>query len=199
MDTQTKQAIIDNYRNLYLKHGNGPQVAQWSPEGQRFRFGKLLEIGDLKGATILDLGCNLGGLYPVLRDKFGHVIYTGIDIVPEIIAAAKCSHPDARFLCLDVLDEQFDETFDYVLISGMFNNAMPAGSEFLKQMVARAYQSCTKGIGFNFTSSRVNFQDVGMQYHDPIEIFRFCLDALTTKVSFHHHYERCDVAVFAYR
>lgn len=199
MDKQTKQAIIDNYYKLYLKHGSGPEVAQWSHEGQRFRFDKLLEIGDLKGATILDLGCNLGDLYPLLRSRLGEVIYTGVDIVPEIVVTAARSHPDARFLCLDVLNERFDETFDYILISGMFNNAMPAGTEFLKRMVSRAYQCCIKGVGFNFTSSRVNFRDAEMQYHDPLEIFRFCLDELTPKISFHHHYERCDVAVFAYR
>jgi len=199
MDKHTKQAIIDNYHKLYLKYGSGPEVSQWSEEGQRFRFDKLLEIGDLKGATILDLGCNLGDLYPLLRSRLGKVIYTGVDIVPEIISAAAHSHPDARFLCLDVLNERFNETFNYVLISGMFNNAMPAGTEFLKRMVFRAYQCCNKGIGFNFTSNRVNFQDAGMQYHDPLEIFRFCLDELTPKISFHHHYERCDVAVFAYR
>ena len=133
-----KQAIIENYRNLFLTHGKGPAVGQWSEEGQRFRFEKLAEIADLKGAGILDLGCGLGDFYPFLKLKYGELDYTGIDIVPEIIASAQDTHPDARFLCLDVLLDEFEETFDYVMISGIFNNAIPNGTEFLKKMVTLA-------------------------------------------------------------
>lgn len=199
MDKQTKQAIIENYRDLYHKHGSGPEVAQLSADGQRFRFEKLAEIGDMAGASILDLGCNLGDLYPFLLKHFEEISYTGIDIVPDIIAAASRTHPGAHFFCRDVLSEGFPETFDYVLISGIFNNAMPNGTEFLKHMISFAFEHCNKGIGFNFISTRVNFRDPEMQYHDPLEILSWCIDNLTPKVSLFHHYNRCDVAVFAYR
>ena len=38
-----------------------------------------------------------------------------------------------------------------------------------------------------------------MAYHDPVVVFDFCLNNLAPKVTLHHHYERCDVAVFVYR
>lgn len=199
MDPDTRNAIIESYRSLFLEHEKGPAVGQWSEEGQRFRFEKLSEIADLAGASILELGCGLGDFYPYLKRKFGKIDYTGIDIVPEIIASAQKTHADSRFFCRDVLAEGFDENFDYVMISGMFNNAVPDGTEFMKMMISFAFTHCNKGVGFNFTSTHVNFTDSAMQYHDPVEIFRYCLNHLTPRLSIHHHYKRCDVALFAYR
>ncbi len=197
-DRSSRSDTIENYRTLFLKHGQGPAVGQWSEEVQRFRFEKLSEILDLRDKKIHDLGCGLGDFYPYLKRKFRALDYTGIDIVPEIIASARGIHPDAIFHCRDVLVDGFDEPFDYVLISGMFNNRISEGTEFLKQMVSFAFTHCKKEVGFNFTSTYVNFMDSGMQYHDPFEVFRHCLN-LTPKVSFFHHYNRCDVAVFACR
>ena len=191
--------IAENYRKLFLEHGSGPAVGQWSEEGQRFRFEKLSEIADLSGASLLDLGCGLGDFYPHLAKTFEAVDYTGIDIVPEIVAAAQAAHPRGRFFCTNVLETGFEASFDYVMISGMFNNRRPRGTDFMKSMLSFAFDHCTKGIGFNFTSTYVNFMDETMQYHDPVEILQYCLDHLTRKVSMHHHYNRCDVAVFAYR
>jgi len=199
MDIQTKAALIGHYRGLLFKHQSGPAVAQWSPEGQRFRFEKLVEIGDLSGAQVLDLGCNLGDRYPFLKSKFAQVRYTGIDIVSELVLAAAKTHPEARFLCRDVLSEGLEENFDYILMSGLFNNAQSNGTDFLKEMVTFAYAHATKGIAFNFTSTIVNRIDPEMHYHDPIEVLGFCLDRLSARVSLHHHYERCDVAIFVYR
>lgn len=36
-------------------------------------------------------------------------------------------------------------------------------------------------------------------YHNPLEIFKFCIDELSPKVNISHHYEKCDVSVFVYK
>jgi len=199
MDEMWRQTIIENYRKLFLKHGSGPAVGQLSPYGQWFRFDKLMQIADLKDRRVLDLGCGLGDLYPCLVERFGHVDYMGVDIVPELISAAVRTHPHARFLCRDVLADPIDEIFDYVFISGMFNNAVPDCTGFLKEVITVAFRYCSQGLAFNFTSQFVNFREPEMAYHDPLEVLEYCLKTLTRKVVLHHHYERCDVAVFAYR
>jgi SAM-dependent methyltransferase len=199
MDERSKQIIVENYRNLFLSHGSGPEVGQWSLEGQRFRFEKLIQIGDLHGRRVLDLGCGIGDLYPFLLQRVGEVDYIGIDIVPELIAIAAEKYPRARFQCRDVLCEDIHEMFDYVLISGSFNNAIPDCSGFLKELITQAWRHCLVGLGFNFISTYVNRMDPGIAYHDPVEVLDFCLKTLTRKVTLQHHYERCDVAIFVYR
>jgi SAM-dependent methyltransferase len=199
MDPADKSRLIENYRQLLQQHGEGPAVGQWSAEGQRFRFDKLAQIANLRGSRVLDIGCGIGDLYPYLNTLYGNVDYTGVDIVPELISCATDRYASARFLCIDLMTEPFPEQFDYALISGVFNNDVSGPTDYLKQLVRVAFGMCARGVAFNFTSNRVNWNDAGMAYHDPVEVFRFCLDNLSRKVALAHHYERCDVAVYVYR
>jgi trans-aconitate methyltransferase len=199
MKPEAKDLMIANYRGLFQKYGDAPEATQWTPEGQQFRLRKLMEIADLRNRRVLDLGCGLGALYPLLLERFGDVDYTGIDIVPEMVQYAARKFPRARFLCQDLATDGIDGTFDYVLSSGVFNNAMPDCGGFMRELLMEGFKHCRLGMAFNFTSTHVNFTDAEMAYHDPAEILDFCIRNLTRKVVMHHHYERVDVAVFAYR
>jgi SAM-dependent methyltransferase len=199
MDEKSKKIIIESYRNLFLKYGSGPEVGQWSPEGQQFRFEKLIRIGDLSGCRILDLGCGIGDFYPFLLNRFDNIDYTGIDIVPELVENAAKKYPNAKFLCHDILINGIDRMFDYAFISGMFNNRITNCTYFLKNIISIVFQYCIKGFAFNFISTYANHIGPDMAFHDPIEILEFCLKTLTRKATMYHHYERCDVAVFLYR
>jgi SAM-dependent methyltransferase len=199
MQPQTKEMMIANYRSLFERYGDAPEATQWTPEGQLFRFRKLMEVADLRDRRILDVGCGIGALYPVLMERFGELDYTGLDIVPEMVDYAARKYPRARFLCRDLCTESLDETFDYALSSGVFNNAMPDCDAFMRELLSKAFQHCTRGLAFNFISTHVNFTDPEMAYHDPARVLDFCIRNLTRKVVIHHHYERVDVAVFVYR
>jgi SAM-dependent methyltransferase len=196
---EAKSLIVKHYKELLAKHKSGPEVAQCSLEGQQFRFSKLMEIGDLRGKEVLDIGCGLGDLYPALIDRFQSIAYTGVDIVPELVREATIRHRSARFLCLDLLETKLVERFDYVLISGIFNNAMSDSESFMKDMLIRSFSLCRKAIGFNFISKYANSYHETMAYHDPIGIFEFAINSLSRKVQVHHHYQRCDVSFFVYR
>jgi len=196
---EAKEILIDNYRRLFLDHGPGPEATQNSAEGQLMRFNQLTKLADLSGSKVLDLGCGIADFYPVLSEKFPGLDYTGIDIVPEMVDYARNKYPAAKFQCRDVLEDPLGEDFDYVLICGMFNNAIPGAIEFLKSMTLAAFQRARKGLAFNFISDRVNFVDDCMAYHDPANILVYCIDQLSRKTTMCHHYERCDVSVFVYR
>lgn len=199
MDSQAKEMLIANYRGLFEKYGDTPEATQWTREGQLFRLHKLMEIADLRNCRVLDLGCGLGAFYPLLLERFGALDYTGVDLVPEMIAHAARKYPRARFLCRDLATAGLEETFDYVLICGVFNNAMPDAGGFMRELLTAGFKHCRLGMGFNFLSTHVNFTDPEMAYHDPAQVLDFCIQNLTRKVVLHHHYERVDVAVFAYR
>lgn len=199
MNESDKQRIIENYRRLFSENHEGPGVGQWSAEGQRFRFAKLAQVADLRGTTILDIGCGIGDLYPFLMERYGSVVYTGVDIVPELVKYAAEKYKTATFHCADLLAQPLEQKFDYVLMSGVFNNEMEHAGEVLERLATVAFRACNKAIAFNFTSNRVSRVDPGMSYHDPVKVFRFCIEHLSKKVTLAHHYERCDVAVYVYR
>src|SRR5438876_7277533 len=124
MNGEVQELMTADYRDRFHKFGDAPESVGMSSDGQRFRFRKLMEIGDLRNRRVLDLGCGIGDFYPFLIEKFGDVDYTGIDLVREMVDFASKKHPGGRFLCRDLFAHELDETFDYVLISTVFNYAM---------------------------------------------------------------------------
>ena len=200
LSPEAKQILLDHYQQLLRTSGDGPEALGYSSrESQEMRFEQLTAIGNLTGARILDLGCGLGHLYEFLRGKFGDVQYTGIDIVPEMIDAARSRYPDTRFECRDVLTNPLDEDFDYVLINGVFNNTIPDVGEFLRSLTRVGFERAQVALAFNFISSYVNYSDAGFAYHDPVEVLRYCIDDLSRKTTMFHHYGRTDVCVFVYK
>ncbi|MEO8449704.1 MAG: methyltransferase domain-containing protein [Gemmatimonadota bacterium] len=191
-------SLRDHYQARFLAHGDHELATQMSRAGQRFRFEKVFEIGDLTNARVLDLGCGLGDMYPLLLERCPGVVYEGIDLVPEMTAHAAAKYPGIRFRAVDVLAETITDRFDYVLMSVVFNNALPDATEFLERLIERAFALAGKGLAFNFLSTYVNFRDAEMAYHDPARVFDFCIRRLSRKVVVQHHYERCDVAMFVY-
>jgi SAM-dependent methyltransferase len=191
--------VSAHYRALVRAHGASPEGAQMSAEGQRFRFAKLLEVCDLNDLSVLDLGCGPGALIPELRARYPRARYTGLDVVSEMVAAARACHPDAAFLVHDLGAAPLPGDHDVVLASALFNNARPDAGAFLRRTIAAAWRHARRALAFNFISTRVTRRDAGMAYHDPASVLAFCLDTLSPRVRLEHHYQRCDVAVFVYR
>jgi trans-aconitate methyltransferase len=54
--------------------------------------------------TILDIGCGCGGLGLALRDKFGVLDYTGVEINVQAAKTASEIYTEAKFYCGDILD-----------------------------------------------------------------------------------------------
>jgi SAM-dependent methyltransferase len=188
-----------DYPSLLAEHGHSPEAVRMSAAGQRFRFEKLLEIGELDERRVLDLGCGCGHFFPVLNGRFPRASYVGMDVAGDLVAAAAAAYPDGRFVERDVLREGLEERYDYVLMSALFNDPEPDAWEFLCSMLEVAFAHAEVAIGFNFISTHVNTVDDDLAYHDPVRVLDFVLRALSRRVSIQHHYERCDVAVFAYR
>ena len=199
MRSADRTRIINNYRQLFFQYGVGPAVGQWSAEGQLFRFRKLSQIADLSGMRILDVGCGIGDLYPFLESLYRDIVYTGVDIVPELVEYAARTYPAATFLCADLVSDPLDFRCDYALMSGVFNNRMSDPTLALQHLVRAVFAVCERGLAFNFISNRVDTIDPEMAYHDPLDVFRYCIENLSSKVVIAHHYERRDVAVYVYR
>ncbi|MES1165047.1 MAG: class I SAM-dependent methyltransferase, partial [Verrucomicrobiota bacterium] len=151
--------LAAHYRSLVLAHGAAPAGAQMSAAGQQFRFDKLLEVCALDGLSVLDLGCGPGALYPVLRARWPGAIYTGVDVVPEMVAAAREAHPGVPFRIGDLRARPLAETFDVVVASALFNNQRADSHAFLRQMLAAAWAHCRRALAFNFISNRVTRRD----------------------------------------
>lgn len=106
-----------------------------------------------RGARILDAGCGPGRVGGRLA-ALGHVV-TGVDIDPDLIAAAESDHPGAIWLVrdlagLDLASEGFADRFDVIVSAG---NVMPfldaaTRGEVLSRLLAHLAPDGRLVIGF---------------------------------------------------
>jgi len=94
MDPLGKKELLDFYDRHLKDFGDRPEAVRWTPEGQRRRFGTLLEIaGNISGENILDFGCGKGDFYGFLKENGITTTYCGIDINKNLISLAKNKFP----------------------------------------------------------------------------------------------------------
>jgi SAM-dependent methyltransferase len=180
--------LANHYRDLFLKYGDTPEASQWRDRStQEKRFEILCEIGNLEGASILDLGCGTGHLASYLKQKGLTFEYTGIDLVPEVLDAGRLKHPDYQFITPIELDE--NAVFDYVLISGTFNNLIEDNRTFYQEKLKQYFNHTRIGLAVNMLSQYVDYFDDGLFYEYPETVFKFAKTHLSQRVSLRNEYQ----------
>ncbi len=195
--------LQSHYKNLFIRHGDSPEAVQYtSLESQERRFKFLIEIGDLNGKSILDFGCGTGQLYAYLQAQGIAVNYHGIEIVDEFITLCQSKYPSQRF---GKIDDFSDKTFDYVFVAGVFNNLTKNNQEFYQSTLKTLFGMTRIGLSFNMMSAYVDYQDPGLFYEYPENVFGFLKKEVTPYVALRNDYEvkpgviPFDFTVYAYR
>ena len=173
------------------------------------RFEKMLELGDFNGKRLLDVGCGLGGFYGFLREKCIACDYSGIDINPGMITAAKEKYPENqdKFFVFDILEKRMDETFetldyvfDYVIAVGPLNLKFETNHNlnFTIGLMKEMYRLAVTGSAISMTSSFTKKPNEETFYYDPAAVLsetaKFC-----TNVKIDHTYLPHDFAIFCYK
>ena len=85
------------------------------------------------GMRVLEVGCGRGDMLAALKPSYG----VGIDFCPEMIEAARESHPDLNFVQadahgFDIHDSDRRETFDYIVCLDLVNDVWDVQRVFEK-------------------------------------------------------------------
>jgi len=159
-----KGKMIKYYEDLYEKYGYDHRSLDWKdPVGQRLRYSVLFDVvrycEKQANFSMLDAGSGLGHFYGYLKEHGAlgklKADYTGYDISPRLVEAARGKYPEAKFEVKDILDGYFTKKFDYVFSCGVFNVRLSSVYEhdaFVKEMIMRMYECCNAAAAFNFLS-----------------------------------------------
>ncbi|MDR2006685.1 MAG: class I SAM-dependent methyltransferase [Acidaminococcales bacterium] len=177
-----------NKQYLYTleKFGDSAKGVHWTRESQRARFEVLTRIGDLNNASVLDFGCGLGHLADFFREKGINVRYTGVDVLRAFVERARQNHPAGRFY---VLDDFTEEKFDYIMISGVFNNKREDNRAFYQRCLRRLFPLADKGLAFNMLSCYANYHDEELFYEKPERVFEFVKTQISPFVTIRNDYQ----------
>jgi SAM-dependent methyltransferase len=135
------------------------KVGWKSQQTQEARFNALLAAGDLKGKSILDLGCGLGCLYGYLKERGWKGDYTGVDVLDMMVNGARTRFPGAAFEKRNILLDPPRRQWDYVLISGIFNHRVKDNWAWIEETVRLCFKLSKVGVAFNLLVSEEDESD----------------------------------------
>ena len=163
----------------------------------------LVDKYNLGEKRVVDVGCGYGGLYTHALQKGLTINYTGIDVAGNMIKWATANVPGARFITGDVLANEFDDKFDYVVCNGILTQKLQApGLEmdrFAAKLIRRLFELCRRGIAFNVMTTKVNHFANNLYYRNPAELFSWCLSEITPHIRLDHAYPLYEYTMYLYR
>ncbi len=195
------RATVEFFARQAAEHGLGPRALDWgSARSQALRFQRLAAIGDLRGASILDVGCGQADFAAWLDEQGIDVDYTGIDLTPAMVDTCRQRFPGRRFelAAAHDLTALAPDTWDYVFACGLFYRRSVEPFEFLRTTVAGFFARCRRGTAFNSLSAWSIVRDADEYYADPAAVLDFCR-SLTSRVVLDHAYHDRDFTVSLYQ
>tara|TARA_B100000768_G_C11282719_1_gene379641 strand:+ start:593 stop:1213 length:621 start_codon:yes stop_codon:yes gene_type:complete len=188
-----KNKIFSLYKDLYKKFGVSPNsVKARNVKQQNLRFKHLVNLIEIKkNDKILDIGCGLGDLSYYLKKNKINCNYLGIDFVEEFIYAATTLYGNnkTKFLKLDINKNKFPKNYDWLILSGIFNDRTKNSEKIMYKIIKKMFLSSKKGIVFNGLTKYVDYEDKELFYSYPDQILKFCIKNLSKYVVLKTNYQ----------
>lgn len=171
------------YKGLFKKYGDSPTAVKAASKDQQYkRFQNLLRCCKIsKNDTVLDLGCGTGEFYEFIK-KFEIKKYCGVDFLDEFIESGKLKYnknKKIKFIKLDFEKKQLPKNYDWVFLSGSFNDKKKNSKKLMFKTLKKMYNSCIKGVVFNSLSKYVDYEDKKLFYSSPDELIKFSVKNLS--------------------
>ncbi len=165
--------ISDHYSRRIVEGRENFDILDWSDqEKQEIRFGVLAKYVNLKGKSLLDVGCGLGDL-SVYLSNYGNVPkqYVGVDITADILFHARKKLKNVQFVVADIFtNSPFLSTFDIAYCSGIFNLNLQNNIKFIESAFNNLHGIVIDKIVANFLHIRTVKKYKHCFYYDPDEV-----------------------------
>jgi len=197
MDTKKIiQDQIDTYLNNFLMNKDDSLgTFQNNRVTQYMRFKHIIdpfkEILNEK-ITFHDFGCGCCDMYEYIKFNKIKLIYSGTEIIQEMIDYAKFKYPGIELYNRDVLTENIEDKYDIVVFSGglYLPGKVPQNEwiEFVYAIINKMWEMSNIGISFNLLTTYSDYKNNHLFYVDPTEMFNYCVNNFSRFVKLDHTY-----------
>lgn len=191
MNDNLLASVEKYYTNKILEHGPIPRGVDWNgQESQFLRFEILSGLIEKNNPSILDYGCGYGAFCGFLKQKKIKNNFTGFDISKEMIKECEKKYKNENWY--SVLSN--NSKYDYVFASGLFNVMLDEDENEWKEYIFNSIKQFNnlseQGFAFNLltTYSDPEKSKDYLFYAEPEEIFKFCKNNISNKVTLNHSY-----------
>jgi len=202
MDQADRGDYVERYERRLREHGHSPATLGWGKPGrEHVRFQVMADVVEEVDATsVLDVGCGFADLYEHLMRQGWVGRYSGIDIVPGLLAEARERHPTLDLQEADISAYEPAEDFDVVVASGVFNARLRSGDNeaHIARSVERMYALCRRAVCVDFMSTYVDFEHPDAWHTDPAWALELG-HGLTKRLRLRHDYMPFEFALVVYR
>lgn len=186
-----KNVAIGKYNETIDKFGveSMDAVHYSNQQTQYYRFELIKKhIPNDSNISILDVGCGNAEFLKYLNFSGYRGKYVGYDINDKFINASKDIYKEYNvdFKVIDILEDNITNKFDYVILSGLFNNNYGQDDTWIEKMINKMYQLANRKVIFNAISTYTNFKDEEMYYVNPLNISDYIIRNLSSEMTLEH-------------
>ena len=206
MEISTK--ILEQTENYFQEKrdqfGTTVKGLDWNSEtAQSIRFEQLTNLLKKEREdtfSLCDYGCGYGDYFGYLQEKGYHCKYTGMDLIQDSVSCARQKYgrnPDALF----VQGAKLQETYDYIVESGIFNIKGTVKEEEWEKYVIGILEEfnshAKKGFAFNCLTkySDAEYMKDHLYYADPLFYFDYAKKHFSRNAALLHDYELYDFTI----
>ena len=196
-----RETIIQRYARRFEEFGvDVRSLASGTDERHRLQHRVHAGAGDLRGKTILDIGCGLAHYYEFLRTLDIPFQYVGYDIVPAFIESNRQRYPDVHFELRDVTRDGIAHAADFVVLCEVFNNRFTDDSnmDVARQVLRASFAAAREAVSMDMLSTYVDYQTPNAFHFSPEEMFAFA-KTLTPFVRLRHDYLPFHFTLFLFK
>ena len=165
MKKENYKKIYRHYEKCFEKHGNTAKGLDWPNKVDLERRFDLMtsyfDIDEKNEETLLDFGCGTGFLLEYLKNS-KHIKYSGLDISKIFIDFCRDRYPNNKFLCIDILKENLDHNYDYIICNGVFTEKNELSEDdmflFFSSVIKKLFCYTNKKLIFNVMSNHVDYK-----------------------------------------
>lgn len=153
---EMQKKTIKYLEEVYFKNGKIPKLLWNSKKSMEVEYEAISNMFNLKGKSVLDVGCGYCDFYYFLKKK-GIILkkYVGIDLHPQIVEVDKkqFSNLDVRYG--DILNYKFEkELFDFSIGCGILTFKIEGWKNRTEKILRKMFKVSKQGVIVNFLKDR---------------------------------------------
>lgn len=202
-------SIAKHYEDCFLQHGDNHKGMDWpNKKDLESRFEIMLGVAfkdkSLEKNSLLDFGCGTSLLLEYLMQKKEYSFdYTGLDISEKFINVAKQKFPKTPFYCLNILEEELDSSFNYIVMNGVFTEKRSLSHDemfnYFKKMIQKVFLKTNKGLAFNVMSKHVDWEREDLFHLSIDTLTQFLCKEVTRNFIIRNDYGLYEYTVYLYK